>query len=255
MTLKDITGSVFGALTVLNREPNKKDGSAVWQCVCRCGEIRVIAGTGLRAGRHKSCGCQSPRFTSEKTKTHGMSKTRIYSIWGGMIERCSDNAKGNFRRLYYDKGIRVCERWHKFENFLLDMGEPEPWQSIDRIDGTKGYEKNNCRWASSKVQANNTSQNLLITLDGITQTASLWADQTGIKANTIVYRIRRKWSPERALEKTPMHIGKVKALERLKNCLVCQTEFVPRIGQLKQGHGKYCSQKCNAAARNAHQRH
>jgi len=49
MILKDITGSVFGALTVLNREPNKKDGSAVWQCVCRCGEIRVIAGTGLKA--------------------------------------------------------------------------------------------------------------------------------------------------------------------------------------------------------------
>lgn len=246
-----MTGSTFGALTVLNREPNKHDGTAVWRCVCQCGEIRIVAGTGLRAGRHKSCGCQSPRFTSANMTTHGMSKSRVYTIWVGMIERCSDNAKGKTRRLYYDKGIRVCSQWLKFENFLHDMGEPEAWQTIDRIDGSKGYEKSNCRWATRKTQANNTSQNLLITLNGITQTASQWSDQTGIKANTIVYRIRRKWPPERALQKTPLHIGKVKARERIKKCLVCQTEFIPRPGQLRAGHGKYCSQKCNAHARNA----
>jgi hypothetical protein len=251
MTLKEMTGSVFGALTVLNREPNAKDGTAVWRCVCQCGEIRVITGTGLRAGRHKSCGCQSPRFTSERTTTHGLSKTRVYTIWQGMIERCSERAKGKTRRLYYDKGIRVCDHWQNFENFFQDMGQPEPWQSIDRIDGSKGYEKSNCRWASRKTQANNTSQNLKITLNGITKTASEWADETGIKANTIVYRIRRKWPPERALQKNPMHIGKARALKRMKKCLVCDVQFIPRPAQLRQGHGKYCSQQCNADARNA----
>jgi hypothetical protein len=152
MALKDMTGSVFGALTVTGRESNLSDGTAVWRCVCECGEVRVIPGNSLRAGRNKSCGCLSPRFTSERTKKHGMSLSRVYGIWQGMIARCSDASVGKTRRLYYGKGIRVCERWMKFENFLEDMGTPEKHQSIDRKDGDKDYEPGNCQWADSKAK-------------------------------------------------------------------------------------------------------
>lgn len=249
MVLKDMTGSVFGALTVINREKNLADGTATWRCVCKCGEIRKISGTSLRAGRHKSCGCMSPRFTSAAVTTHGMSKSRIYKIWQGMLGRCSTAATGKLKKLYYDKGIRVCNRWQIFENFLEDMGEPLLHQSIDRIDGSKGYEKSNCRWADKKMQANNTSSNLVIFLDGVSMTASEWADKTGIKANTIVYRIRRGWSPERALSKNPGNVRVEQKLKRTRNCMVCGTEFIPRTMQLKIGGGKFCSQKCNGISR------
>jgi hypothetical protein len=249
MALKDMTGSVFGALTVTERERNLSDGTAVWRCVCECGEVRVIPGNSLRAGRNKSCGCLSPRFTSERTKKHGMSLSRVYGIWLGMIARCSDSSVGKTRRLYYDKGIRVCERWMKFENFLEDMGVPKKHQSIDRRDGKKGYELENCRWADRKTQANNTSSNLIITFSGVSLTASEWSDKTGIKANTIVYRVRRGWSAERALEKNPTNVRTKRKEERARPCEVCGTEFCPRPVQIKAGRGKFCSQKCNGESR------
>lgn len=249
MALKDMTGSVFGALTVISREKNLPDGTAVWFCKCKCGESRAIPGTSLRAGRQKSCGCLSPRFTSEKLLTHGMSRERIYRIWQGMHKRCSDKSKGKERRNYYEKGIRVCERWSDFENFLADMGIPLPRQSIDRKDGSKGYEKENCRWADSKTQANNTSANLIISLNGISKTASQWSDVTGIKANTIVYRVRRGWSPERTLEKNPVNVRTKKMMERSKDCEMCGATFIPRTTQIKAGVGRFCSQKCNGESR------
>lgn len=249
MALKNMTGSVFGALTVTERESNLPDGTAVWKCVCECGEVRIIPGNSLRAGRNKSCGCLSPRFTSESTKKHGMSLSRVYKIWRGMIARCSETSAGKTKKLYYDKGIRVCKRWMAFENFLEDMGIPEKHQSIDRKDGEKGYEPENCRWANAKTQANNTSTNLIITLNGVSLTASEWSDKTGIKANTIVYRIRRGWMPERALSKTPGNVRVERKIKRTKNCELCGAEFIPRTTQLKAGTGRFCSQKCNGLSR------
>jgi hypothetical protein len=249
MALKDMTGSVFGALTVTERESNLPDGTAVWRCVCECGEVRVIPGNSLRAGRNKSCGCLSPRFTSERMSTHGMSRSRIYKIWLGMIARCSESSSGKTRRLYYEKGIRVCERWMSFESFLEDMGVPMSHQSIDRKDGNKGYDPENCRWADRKTQANNTSSNLIITLNGISMTASEWSDETGIKANTIVYRVRRGWSPERTLEKNPVNARAKTKMDRARPCDVCGKTFIPRPVQIRAGRGKFCSQKCNGESR------
>ena len=244
-----MTGNVFGFLTVLSRAQNASDGSARWNCACICGSERTIHGTGLRAGRHKSCGCKSPKFQPAQFKTHGMSRTRVYQIWRGMIARCSDAAKGKSKRLYYDKGIRVCSRWLNFENFLSDMGVPEFGASIDRKDGSKDYCPENCRWSSSKEQANNTSSNLFITAQGKTLTASQWSDITGIKANTIVYRMRRGWPPERAINRNPGNIRQERKLERERSCEVCKSVFIPRTSQTRKGLGIYCSQKCNAASR------
>lgn len=201
MALKNLLGTQFGKLVVIERAPNKKDGTAVWRCLCECGQERIIPGTSLRASRNKSCGCASPVFTAERMTTHGLSRSRTYRIWAGMKMRCSASASGKSRRLYYEKGITVCQEWQTFDGFLKDMGEAPPGLSIDRIDGSKNYEPSNCRWATSKEQGNNTFANCRIKHNHQEQTLSEWAKYIGVKPNTLLYRLRRGWSIERALSK------------------------------------------------------
>lgn len=218
MAIKDLSGMNFGILTVISRAGSNKGGSALWKCICKCGEERIIEGTGLRAGRNKSCGCASPRFTKERVIKHGMSSSRCYRIWRGMITRCSEKSSGKSRRNYYLKGITVCERWMRFENFFEDMGIPNDGFSLDRIDGTKGYSPENCRWATIKQQANNTISNRIIRFKGKCATVSEWAANIGMKSNTLEYRLLRGWSIEDALLK-PIQ----------KRCQFRAVECVPQV--------------------------
>lgn len=244
MAAINMLGMRFEKLLVIDRTESKKDGTAVWICRCDCGETRHIPGTKLRAGRAKSCGCASPRFTTERTQTHGMSGSRTYRIWAGMRARCSESASGKSRRLYFDKGIRVCKRWEEFECFLTDMGVAPPGASIDRIDGRGHYERKNCRWATPKQQANNVSLNALVTFSGETMTVSMWADRVGVKPNTLLYRLRRGAPVERALQPRIGHLGNIRAKERVRACAVCGSDFIPRPAQIKSGGGLYCSRAC-----------
>lgn len=113
--------------------------------------------------------------------------------WYNMINRCK--ASSPSRRYYYDKGISVCREWMDFDTFIKDMGDrPSPEHSIDRIDGSKGYSKDNCRWATHKEQARNTASNHLVVFDGEQMTVSEVAEILGEKQNTVLCRIRRGWT-------------------------------------------------------------
>jgi hypothetical protein len=203
MRAKEMSGLRFDKLLVIAQAKPLKDGTAVWRCICDCGQERLIPGNSLRAGRNKSCGCASPKFTHERVTKHGQSRTRTYRIWNGMKQRCSPIAYGKSKRLYYDKGITVCDRWrNSFEAFLEDMKEAPEGGTIDRIDGNGNYEPGNCRWASKKEQANNTSVNFVVTHSGQSLTVAMWAEKLNMKANTLLYRLRRGISVERALNKT-----------------------------------------------------
>lgn len=175
MAAHDLTAAKFGKLTVLSRAGVDSSYSATWNVVCECGAFRVISGTSLRAGRRKSCGCSSPKFTPERLTTHGKSKSRTYQIWVGMRYRCSAPDGTKNHRNYAARGIKVCERWSKFENFLLDMGEAPDKMSIDRIDNSIGYEPTNCRLANSVEQSNNTRKNKILTNKCESMTLAQWA--------------------------------------------------------------------------------
>lgn len=133
--------------------------------------------------------------------TRGYDKTPEYTAWSGMKDRCY--RPGNKRYvLYGGRGIRVCERWlHSFAAFIEDMGpRPGPGYSIDRINGNGDYEPGNCRWATPKMQGNNTSRNHVLEARGERHTISEWSDMSGVPASHIWARVATLgWDPERAI--------------------------------------------------------
>lgn len=122
--------------------------------------------------------------------THGLSHTLTYASWGSIRKRCT-NPKHPAYQHYGGRGITVCERWNKFENFLEDMGHrPGHAWSLDRIDNDKGYEKSNCRWATAEEQANNRRSTKLVIINGESRSVSQWATQNGIPPFVALRRIR-----------------------------------------------------------------
>lgn len=164
-TLKDLAGKRFGRLLVLNRASAIGDGRPKWTCLCDCGISKAILGDSLRGSSVssvKSCGClrreilakqHEPGRPSPK-KVHGWCHTPDYYGWYGMVYRCN-NPKSTYYEGYGGRGIKVCDRWLKFENFLADMGKRPSGLSLDRINNDGNYEPGNCRWATAKEQANN----------------------------------------------------------------------------------------------------
>lgn len=126
---------------------------------------------------------------------HGGFGTPTYKSWAGLLYRCRTNGK-----YWKEKGITVCKRWLKFENFLVDMGEKPNRSSIDRIDNKKGYYKGNCQWATSKQQAINRSTTRLFKFNGQKNTLTDWSKILGIKRSTLAQRYYvYGWSVNRTL--------------------------------------------------------
>lgn len=125
-----------------------------------------------------------------------ISKNKIskeYRAWKGMKARCY--AKCNNSMGYYQKhNITVCDRWlNSFDNFMDDMGYcPSDKHSLDRINNSKGYSPDNCRWALHAEQVKNrTNFNLYFTYKGETKILKDWAKQFGIKYTTLYMRIKK----------------------------------------------------------------
>lgn len=140
-------GGRIGRL-VVESESSKKYH---YNCICDCGNVTVVASSDLRRWHTKSCGCLSKQATNYK---HGMYGTRFYRIHKSMLARCRPNAINH--EIYHDRGIKVCEHWLKFENFLEDMFSTyKEGLTLDRIDVDGNYEPANCRWVTSSTNGKN----------------------------------------------------------------------------------------------------
>jgi hypothetical protein len=152
----DLTGQRFHRLTVLTQAPMIRGRYRAWHCRCVCGTEIVITTQGLRSGDTKSCGCLKRHVTSKIMTTHGHTRngnSRTYDSWRAMRGRCLYRTN-DFYHLYGGRGIKVCERWHSFENFLADMGPRPDGTTLDRYPNTEGnYEPGNFRWATSNEQS------------------------------------------------------------------------------------------------------
>lgn len=151
----DRTGLVYGQLTVIKRAADDRKGVR-WVCLCSCGKTTTVRGNNLQSGNTRSCGHLGENNTDQTRHGHtvGGTKTKSYSVWANMVQRCVDKKATSYPR-YGARGIRVCDRWLRFENFLADMGPPPEGLTLDRINNDGNYEPTNCRWVTRSEQARN----------------------------------------------------------------------------------------------------
>lgn len=184
----NLVGQRFAMLTVVEKAHSKKvqGGTVVyWTCKCDCGNTTLKATAALRTGKDKSCGCYKHARIGNQSRTHGMSNTKVYELWSAMIQR----AKGNRAKSYPERGITCCPEWESFENFLADMGEPKPGDSLERVDNDKGYSKDNCVWLPMKDQWRNRTNTKFYDYNGKKMTLREIAEEVGMNQATLRHRI------------------------------------------------------------------
>jgi hypothetical protein len=200
-TKEDLVGKRFGWIVVLNlygsRKIDEKHSERLWTCLCDCGNETNAATSHLINGSIISCGCwrSSSEGIGSVFRTHGHTSygdtSTTYKCWAGMKGRCYTTSNTSYGR-YGALGITVCDRWlESFENFLKDMGEKPSGLTLDRIDSSKGYYKENCRWATPTEQSNNRKNNIRIERYGQSKTLKEWCTELGMPYKIVHQRIFR----------------------------------------------------------------
>jgi hypothetical protein len=185
----DITGRQFGELHVVHHVEGRK-----WFCKCSCGKATIVAVDKLNSGHTASCGHLRLDALVRRSTTHGNAprgaQSPEYRVWCSMVARCTLPTEKSWAN-YGGRGITVCKRWQKFENFLADMGPRPAGTTIERVNNDKGYSPSNCRWATKAEQARNTRRTRFITYRKVTKCVSDWAEHFGLTQSTMYYWLGR----------------------------------------------------------------
>jgi hypothetical protein len=201
--IKDLTGQRFNKLTAVSDSGIRSSNRSIkWNCVCDCGNFVQVESGVLLGRRQQSCGCIMKGVARHMKHGHSQKnrQSATYRTWANMKQRCTNPLNHKYKN-YGLRGIEICPEWLDcFETFAEEMGEKPEGMTLERRDVNKGYSKSNCYWADAKAQANNKTNNRLITHEGKTMTTSEWADHLGIKFSTLRMRLHRNWPTERALK-------------------------------------------------------
>jgi len=198
----DLVGILPTGIEVLRRVPSTSSYSR-WACVCpACKREFETSGLSLRRGKI-DCGCgTSARISAAGTRHGHKSRTRRspeYICWMAMRQRCLNPKHRHYRR-YGGRGITVCRRWARFENFLADMGpRPSSEHTLGRVKNGLGYSPVNCKWMTREEQTTDRSDVVKVTLSGERLTIAQWCRRFNIRQGTVAARRRRGWSWLRAL--------------------------------------------------------
>ena len=143
------------------------------------------------------------RNITTKREKYGMRNSLSYNSWRGAKERCSNPNHKNYDT-YGAKGITFCKKWtESFMAFIIDMGErPSKEFTLDRIDNSQGYFKENCRWVHYIDQHNNMGYRkdaVFLTLYNITLTLQEWSRVLEVNSTTLYYRKKQQWTDEEVL--------------------------------------------------------
>lgn len=197
----DITGKKIGKVTAIKFSHKHPISNAhFWVFKCDCGKVWTSRKGDFLGGKVKSSRCENL-----KGRTHNMDGTPLYNVWLNMRQRTTNKKSTHYAR-YGGRGIKVCERWNRFENFLEDMGSTyKEGLTIDRYPDNNGdYSKENCRWATMAQQNRNKSSNRIIIYKGKAMCLAEWAKELGMNYGMLNSRLNRdKMTVEQAFE-TPL---------------------------------------------------
>lgn len=203
----DHTGEKWGRWTVEYTYHKRSSGTTyIFAHVkCDCGNEKEVFYKNLTNGESKSCGCLNQEVLHEVEHGHCCvgKRTSTYNSWVSMFQRCN-NPKNTKYSDYGGRGIKICDRWGKFENFLEDMGECPKDRTLDRKDVNGNYTPENCRWATWKEQCRNKRQTVYVEWEGAKCTYADLAERYGFSNGKMLYNrvVNRGWSLEKAI-KTP----------------------------------------------------
>lgn len=216
MRSADLSGAIFGRLTVTGQAPNIGRKTR-WGCDCRCGGRAMVQTYLLTSGKTKSCGCLKIEMCHEggkKNKSHGEAnrgRTPEYSSWNSMRDRCLNPSSRDYSN-YGGRGIKVCKRWDDYRCFLADMGRrPSPEHSLDRIRVNGNYKPSNCRWSTAVTQQRNRRGTMYVTYGGRKISVSELGEKSLVGVDLFRSRIQQGWDIERALT-TPRSVNWSRAL-------------------------------------------
>lgn len=206
---KSLVGQTFGRLVVIERYGSRQ-GRVNWLCRCDCGKLHDAVSHALTSGHTKSCGCWKDERNRATPIVHGHSlrgtgKSPTYCSWQAMLLRCNNPVSKQYKD-YGGRGITICDRWLKFENFLTDMGVRPDDRTLDRINVDGNYEPGNCQWATRTEQARNTRTNKFVNYKGKRMTQAEFGGLVGLTQATVSYRLRKGWTPKQIAE-TPPYTG------------------------------------------------
>lgn len=193
-TFQDLTGNRYARLTVLHRVKNMGSNTR-WLCLCDCGVEKEVNGVYLKNGQIRSCGCYNLEVLSKTKTTHGMSKTKLYRVWSGMVTRCYNKKRPGYY-WYGGKGIKMSKEWRSdFMAFYNDMAATyKRYLELDRINVNGDYCKENCRWITHKENCRNKTNNILISHGDKVKCAKEWAEIYNLNYVGVAFRKKKGYS-------------------------------------------------------------
>lgn len=204
--MNNLIGQRFGRLVVIENSGTKRSKSGhtyrMWKCKCDCGNCKELSTANLTSGNTRSCGCLKADRNYYINTTHGKSKTKLYSVWGSIKDRCYRKCCKGYKD-YGARGIRMCESWkndfQKFHNWAMENGY-RTGLTIERKDVDGNYCPENCIWIPKSEQAKNRRNCHYITYHGETKTLSEWSRELHIDRECVRNKEKELGNGELAIE-------------------------------------------------------